>query len=479
MEIQYRQINFKSFISFLVLWLICVFFVSQAQAYDDLFTVDGVTVDVTAENGVAARDQAFAKAQVDAFTILSQRMVEDAQGKQVSAPDAMTISTMILDFEVTNEQVSNTRYIGTYTFRFDEAAVSKFFSVSGVKFASQSSPPLLVLPFFQENDQIGLWSESNLWLSAWAGADLKRGVVPVVVPIGDLMDVGDVDDSRALSPDPQGLTRILGRYEASDAALMIAVPDVALASVAAPDEVAKGNLRVSLYSIDNGQPLKIQDFDFKADGKQTREQLYTQGVQAIYATLQKDWKAGAASVIPADTRPYIVSAEFSNLGEWVKIQKSLKGIRGVSGVTVGSLKQNSARVAFSFAGDENYLRQTLAQNNLDLGEAFENVYPLRYAAYQGAVETLPDGAAVQEVQPTADEARQPEVENGFYRPPVDPSTQVTTPDTALPPTSPDEELPAPPMEDVMETVPEAGSENPNAIDMNSQEPSKEFGIKTF
>lgn len=496
MEIPYRHINCKPFILLLVLGVCLIATAQRVYAYDDLFRVDGVTVDITAENAVAARDQAFAKAQSDAFAILAQRMVAEAQVQNVQTPDATTISTLIQDFEVTNEQLSNVRYVGTYTFRFDQAAVSQFFSVSGVQFTNQSQPAMLVLPFFQEGGKINLWSESNLWLSSWAGATLQRGVVPIVVPIGDLMDVGDLDDARALSYDPEGLTRMLRRYEAGDAALMIAVPDAELASVAGGGDIAKGNLRISLYSTDGNGPTIVQEMNFTADGTQTRDALYAKAVSDLHALLQKDWKSGAFDTSVAE-QAFIVSAEFANLGEWVKIQSALKGVRGVSNISIGSLKQNSARIAFAFRGDENALRQSLAQHNLDLGTSDVNseanpftengreqqpvIYRLTYRVFDAVqpIETQEQSSpeldhvyGAPEIQPETQETA-PQQGNSFYRPPAA-DQNAAGGESAV------EDLPAPPVvttpEEVQDITP---TPRKPAIDMNSGAQAEEFGVKTF
>lgn len=465
MQIHYRQINCKPFILFLAMGMMILLGAGQAKAYDDLFKVEDIKVDVTADNAVAARDLAFAKAQVDAFAVLAQRMVNDAQSTQTTQPDAATISTMIQDFEVTNEQLSNVRYIGTYTFRFDEASVSQYFAISGVQFTSESRPPLLVLPFFQEGDQIGLWSESNLWLGAWANATLQRSATPVVVPIGDLMDVADVEDSRALSYEQEGLSRLLSRYEAADAALMIAVPDAQLAAVAGDEDIAQGSLRVSLYSTDGMGPSHIQDLNFTADGMKTRAALYSEAVQALYLVLQKDWKV-KTNTSSADAQIYVVSAEFTNLGEWVKIQNALSRVVGVTNIKVGSLKQSSARVTFSFSGDENYLRQMLAQNALDLGEGMPNgfdvIYSLRYSLYQPDMpEASPEPPAAPEL-PTP-----PPTQSGssFYRPP-EPVVGQTQMEAVVMPSVPD--VPATPI------IPSADPLNPDP-----KVQADEFGTKTF
>ena len=116
--------------SILTLFCALMMFSASVQAAG-LFTVENITVDVTADNAIAAREQAFNEAQVKAFTKLTKRLVEEGETDKMDTPGADTISTMIEDFEVTNERLSKVRYVGTYTFSFNENAVRRLFTTSG------------------------------------------------------------------------------------------------------------------------------------------------------------------------------------------------------------------------------------------------------------------------------------------------------------------------------------------------------------
>ena len=60
-----------------------------AYAADDLFTVENVEVDVTADNAVEARNKALDEAQVKAYRMLAEKFYTPEQfggGKTVAAP---------------------------------------------------------------------------------------------------------------------------------------------------------------------------------------------------------------------------------------------------------------------------------------------------------------------------------------------------------------------------------------------------------
>lgn len=121
-----------------VFFLMLAFSAQPARAQDaSSFTVSGIKADATAASAVDARQLAFDKAQQDAFTALASRFLTEDQMKTFQPPPALEITTLVDDFEITQEQLSAVRYVGTYTFRFKPAATRAWF---GAK--SAAMPPV-------------------------------------------------------------------------------------------------------------------------------------------------------------------------------------------------------------------------------------------------------------------------------------------------------------------------------------------------
>ena len=336
-----------------------------ALAAEDLYTVEGVKVDVTAENALAARDQAFIKAQEEAFKTLASRMLSETGAESVAVPESATISTMIQDYEITEEKLSAVRYIGTYTFRFRDSAVKQYFVGSNVQYTDVSSRPVLILPFYQPEARALLWSPYNPWIQAWNRADSLGGLVPIIVPLGDLQDVKDIGEDEALTYDDRGLANILGRYDAGEAVVAIAIPDANLALVSGDQEPATGSLAVHIYRTDQGSPEKVQEIIMTASS-QNRAQMLDDAVKKVHAALQKDWKQ-KTMVQPATQKNMMqVRVPFANLDEWSQIQRTLERVHGISQITLRSLSPKFARVDLIYQGDEARLRLALQQANVTL-----------------------------------------------------------------------------------------------------------------
>lgn len=91
-----------------------------APAVANPLVVSDVVVDKEGENAVVARDKAMAESRKAAFMKLAERNMTPAEFKAFKPPKDSDIAMMVQDFEVQDEQMSSTRYVGTFTFRFRE-----------------------------------------------------------------------------------------------------------------------------------------------------------------------------------------------------------------------------------------------------------------------------------------------------------------------------------------------------------------------
>lgn len=122
------------------LWLVgALVMAAPALAAPELYNVSNINVDVTAENALKAREEAFVQAQVKAFEELAGRILPEERFSSYTAPSADIISRLIQDYEVSDEKLAAKRYIGTYVFRFRRSAVDKYLGITGAP-AMQAAP---------------------------------------------------------------------------------------------------------------------------------------------------------------------------------------------------------------------------------------------------------------------------------------------------------------------------------------------------
>lgn len=356
--------------------LIIGFLVFSGSAFaDDIFTVSGVKVDVTAENAVAAREMAFNEGQAAAFKVLAGRVLGEDEAKGFRPPEPTVISGLIQDFEVTDERLSAVEYIGTYTFRFDPVAVKRHFNVGGGEatanaegstgtdadpsavVAEVETHPLLILPFYQWSSRIVLWQDTNPWLKAWARYNNKGGLVPVIVPMGDIRDIADIGDDQALTYRHDSLTQILSRYGAGEAVVLMAVPGPADAADIPVD------LSIMIYRTDREAPEYVQTLKITPDQNSTADALYDKAVKQVRSLLQKGWKSDVASSTATATMLQ-ARVQFRSMQQWVETRQALRRVSGIRAVNIRSVTPREARVELEYMGNESNLQMAMGQQEI-------------------------------------------------------------------------------------------------------------------
>ncbi len=389
----------------LSLLLFCGFLaLSQpARAYDDAYTVRDVKVDILAESAVKARDKAFGAAQKAAFLKLASRYRSQDELKTLTPPDAQTIAGMIQDFEIQNEQLSTKRYVGLYTFRFKGNVANRYFGGSPVYTEASSELParraaLMVLPFFQagKNTAAALWdTKQNPFLLAWQQTSLE-GNPALVLPLGDVSDMMDVRDNQVTTYNPAGLKRILKRYEARDAVILLA----------RFNQGAAYPVEIDVYRTDRRPPELIKTIQMEAGSSRTLGELLTRAVAETKDVLAGNWKlqtivddeaaaaaagqtsvaqaaAADAAAVPAQPKPYKpmsgqvrVQTSFASITEWLELRRSLNSVPALTGVKIVALKSNEAIVELSYA-DWPSLNNGLGAKGLSISSRGEGNYQLQ------------------------------------------------------------------------------------------------------
>lgn len=371
------QINRHFIKAFLILVILTPLyalpFQNDAQASDAAFTIEDVNVDVTSESSAKAREEAFAKAQYRAFKQLTDRLLSSAQAETFVMPDVPTISTFIQDFEVTNEQLSSVRYVGTYTFRFKDEEVRRFLNMQNVSFTDVSSKPVLVLPYYQAGANTILWGDNNLWLKAWSSNKTYQGLVPTMVPMGDLQDVNALDENRPLRYDGEKMQAMVERYGAREALIVIATPKDA--QTLDDGTLVPGTLEISIYQALGMTPRFLRSITVKrTPDDYNAAAIFNKGVQRVRDVFQEQWKSQTMVNPSFSGNSLKARIRFSSMQEWIETQSALERVQGMTDMKILSLTPRMAEIEISFRGSESRLRLALSQADMTLSKPPMNYF---------------------------------------------------------------------------------------------------------
>ena len=145
----------------------------------------------------------------------------------------------------------------------------------GARYTDVSSKPVLVLPFYQWGAQTILWNEQNPFFAAWKRTNTYQGLVPVILPIGDLMDVSDIGQSDALSYDPQKLVAMTKRYRAGESVILVAIPRWTENAVMTGETADKmpSYIDIALYRTDRAAPEFSRSLQIRPSNGDTTDRL--------------------------------------------------------------------------------------------------------------------------------------------------------------------------------------------------------------
>ena len=325
-----------------------------ARAADSgLFVVTGVPVDVRAATAAAAKKQALGDVQITAFKRLAQRLGGPSAASQVAGYDIKIVGTLLRSLSIEEEHTAPGRYFGKLTVRFLPAMVRQLFTRAGIGWTEARSGRIVVVPLWKGPDGPILWDD-NPWRQAWVSLGAQNGLVPILIPLGDLTDAQSLTLDDALSANPAALDALRTRYQGQSILVAVAEP--------------AGDNSVHV-KIEGPTPLGAVLFDktYSVDKGGVAAAAET-AAQRFQDVLDERWRAGRASSSSQApvARTVVVAVPFNSQDEWNMIRSGLVATPGVAGADITSLAQGGAMVSLAYTVPFETLQASLYQRRLSL-----------------------------------------------------------------------------------------------------------------
>lgn len=327
-----------------------------AQANVDPFTIRGIEVDVTAASASAAKDQAIAEGQRQAFQSLLDRLTPPKDRGRLPKADG---AEYVTDYSIEAEKSSSVRYIATLNVRFNAVAVRRLLKNAGIVMNEPQQHPVVVIPVFHSEDQILVWEEANPWRAAWM-AQGKGGLVTILVPLANDGALPAVDQEAELAA-------LGGRYHTNE--ILVVTAD--LSSDGRRIEVKSAALR--------GSPFTLDFISLTAKPGEPLDQLLARAVRVLVQNIETlaGQNAALANAAPQDALSVIVP--LTGLDDWISVRDRLSRGGVVRAWELLSLTKTEAAIALHLAGDLD--RAKLALGNLGFTlESNDGIWVLKTSA---------------------------------------------------------------------------------------------------
>ncbi|MEE8171832.1 MAG: DUF2066 domain-containing protein, partial [Alphaproteobacteria bacterium] len=295
-------------------------------------------------------------------------------------------------FVIDKELVSSTRYRATLIIDFNKFAIRDLLRKRKIRFAESRSKDVLVVPVFDTGDGATLWLEPGDWRSAWLARPANEGLVPLILPLGDVMDMAAIDPAEALVPSREALLRLAERYGTEE--VVVASAYLQLPSPQADENSdVDGNGAGSAELADTAESglsqsrrvrgpvegailqLTVHRVGVAAERttnellrgapSESREDLLARAVGRVLAQVEGDWKQANMLRFGRENKLRIV-VPLKGLSDWVEMRRRLRELAVVVNVQLANLSRGQADVLLHYFGETEQLMLGLEQSDLAL-----------------------------------------------------------------------------------------------------------------
>ncbi len=325
---------------------LCAFAPNPASAQaNNVYTVAGIYVDVTAANAASAQQAGFASAAQIGFNRLVERVTHPTELAAHGAPsaDQATLDRLVLSTDVEEERRSGTHYIGRLTVRFDPAGVRSLLRQQGLSVVDARAAPELVAAVAADGtapDTLALWQQ------VWSEGGFADELAPLAAAPAALQGA---PNWRTAAPFAQAAAATAALYATLRVQGQTATAN--LVEVSAAGQRDRGAVSAQI----NG-----------SDPASLRTALASLAEQAN-TLVQNDWKSRAGATGGQRAR-ISASALYADERQWEAIKAALSAAAQtlISEIRIEAVGRQGALVSFSFVGDRSAVVAELARRGVQL-----------------------------------------------------------------------------------------------------------------
>jgi len=338
--------------------IISVVVLNDTLADDQIFAAEAVAVDVTARTATEARERGLREGRVRGLRQVYERLVMRQYHDVLPKLAVTEVIDMVRDFTVLHERTSAIRYMADINVRFHPDAVRTSLRFSQIPFAETISKPILVLPLYQESIVTSpvLWEEDNPWREAWEKLQKGSGLVPIILPYGDLQDIATLSAEDIFARAPRALSAIAERYK---------VDGIVIASATVLRGFPEQSLQITITTTRAGEIFPETSKLVMGEIDKDDSNLFTSASQEVLHTIEDDWKQ--ENLLQFGMSGQItVLVPIKRLDEWLEVRRLLETVAVIDRHQLQAITQDRAQVILHYIGDQRQLQISMEQSNLNL-----------------------------------------------------------------------------------------------------------------
>ncbi len=308
---------------------------ATAQRYADLFSIDGIDVDVKGPTAEDARVGAFREAAKKGWAKLWDKLVDPSyKGKAPPISDS-DVYRVVSAIDVSNEHMSSTRYIARFGITFDPGAMRSALARAGAGYTGSRNRAMLLMPLLVDGGVSFVYDVGNPWAVAWAKFPLIRSQIDYIRADGTLGDAILLNPYEARARNPERVQTLLNRYRADG---------IVVAKAVLSRSYPGGPVHGTFYAFSGSNPAPSGVFELNQPNDKNLPDMFNEAISRMdtifSATAKKERpvetgpiKLGRVVSIGGD-RAQISTPDAASVESWTQ---RLRNVRTVTSVTVAEL----------------------------------------------------------------------------------------------------------------------------------------------
>ena len=331
---------------------------SYAMSSNKVFVIKNISVDVTANTALVAREKALEKGQIIAWRRLLQRLTLMDAADSIAKVPFLEIRPLIRGYEVLRERTSPVRYVAELSVTFNDEDVRQFLLNNAVAFAETPSLPVLVIPVLIKQGVSALWENPNPWRDLWQNLPEQDGLVQIIVPKGNIFDIRDLSALQALRGVETRLKVIADRYQAQSVIIAKASKGFDV-----KDNLPVLEITVTKFNADMVEETIIDSIKGQADDDLLG--LLDAGVTRVVTFISTTWKR--KNLVNSSSMIRVAAvAPIYDFENWLSVQFRLNKIGVLKKIDLLRISKKEAFLDLWVMGNLAQLKNALLQKQLML-----------------------------------------------------------------------------------------------------------------
>ncbi|MEI7669911.1 MAG: hypothetical protein WCJ33_07505 [Pseudomonadota bacterium] len=358
-ELRHYSYKYKIIASILLAFL---YYPSIAISANDDFVVDKVILESDGKDVNEAKEKAFAQGEIDAFRQLATKLSPTKSAEIITKTSATEINRMIRGYEVLEEKININHYHAIVRYNFSYEPIHALFPDKEKTLEKKpedsgeiENKAVLIIPVYREFDKLKLWQDDNKWRIIWYESSLISGGGLVIVPLGDLDDRVDVDDSNVENANIKSLARMYSRYGAVE----IYVANAFFNKKADPKPTLEVSLRHLLPEKD-----EITRLDYTIHSTENLDGLMARASYDIAQRLYKIQTINPNKIEFDRLKEINARVNATDINEWENLRKRLLKHGNIVGIKLISISFYETKMTITFKGTTDTLGKTLVASGL-------------------------------------------------------------------------------------------------------------------